>query len=774
LDMRLPPDKLDITPPHFLTDDNKEMYKSREAFLTKAHEEAEAARAKAKAEKEAEAKAAADFQARKHKREVVAPPPPLTEDECIVLVQAEERGRQARQKLKELMKQKKMQEEELEKQRSGQKPHTKDTAVFYLQKMYPSQTLGFLGRLQTEASVVDELTLIHMNNFIPPDPNDPRLKLIETLKRRKELQLINQMEETDAMVETKEKIKEMEGQEMREIMQERINIWLNANRDPDFNAYPAFPKPNQGGSKEIIDPPPEMWRPADEKKKGGDDKGKKKKPKKGIRMPEAHAEDEEQVPMCPNYFGRLIKKSIEAFIETWHDKDDYQNHQQKFIPEVLKSTLRPLVRIQVDVGSRELLLQLKKKIAADAKEAYKIALKAAKKEGKDKEFKAKAKKDKIAKMKAKKEAAAKEPAPPPAKAAKKKPKRKKDPTEKESVESLTKELVTEGIMPVCPKRSFDEYICQDYLRGVEPDPIKDWLIDNSMAHAKRLTIEYAVLPMASELVHENAPYVRTLLLHGGRKTGKTLLAHAACTAAGATFFNLSAKIIDGKYQGPKPIARMLQIVFKLAKIMSPSMIYIEDVDQVFVTDKKKIKAYGLIDKPNRIKKALMKEIKALFPGERVFFLGTTSNPQDLQGKKGPSKATANFCKFFTKRIYTPYPDYGARMLLWRGLLERHGAILTHHFNISTLAYLSPDYSIGDIEDICKKILDVRRLRKIARVHLKVEEVVDHLYEYNPIEPNLHTIARHFGKPPQPVPIDPDADKKKKGKPDAKDAKKKKK
>lgn len=33
MEMRLPPDKLDITPPHFLTDDNKEMYKDREAFL---------------------------------------------------------------------------------------------------------------------------------------------------------------------------------------------------------------------------------------------------------------------------------------------------------------------------------------------------------------------------------------------------------------------------------------------------------------------------------------------------------------------------------------------------------------------------------------------------------------------------------------------------------------------------------------------------------------------------------------------------------------------
>ena len=58
-----------------------------------------------------------------------------------------------------------------------------------------------------------------MNNFIPRDANDPRIKLSAILKQRKELQLVNQLEETNAMVDTKEKIKEMEGQEMREIMQ---------------------------------------------------------------------------------------------------------------------------------------------------------------------------------------------------------------------------------------------------------------------------------------------------------------------------------------------------------------------------------------------------------------------------------------------------------------------------------------------------------------------------------------------------------------------------
>lgn len=52
------------------------------------------------------------------------------------------------------------------------------------------------------------------------------------------------------------------------------------------------------------------------------------------------------------------------------------------------------LRIDVDVGAREILQQLKKKLAQDKKEAIKIALKQAKKEGKEKEFKAKLKAEK--------------------------------------------------------------------------------------------------------------------------------------------------------------------------------------------------------------------------------------------------------------------------------------------------------------------------------------------------------------------------------------------
>lgn len=85
--------------------------------------------------------------------------------------------------------------------------------------------------------------------------------------------------------------------------------------------------------------------------------------------------------------------------------------------------------------------------------------------------------------------------------------------------------------------------------------------------------------------------------------------------------------------------------------------------------------------------------------------------------------TKDACKFFTRRVYCPYPDYGARLVLWRGLIERHGGIIDHHFNLSTLATLTKDYSVGAIEDAVKLVLTVQRVRKVSFVkttdkHLK--------------------------------------------------------
>lgn len=74
---------------------------------------------------------------------------------------------------------------------------------------------------------------------------------------------------------------------------------------------------------------------------------------------------------------------------------------------------------------------------------------------------------------------------------------------------------------------------------------------------------------------------------------------------GANLFNLSPTNTDGKYQ-KKAVAMMLHIVFKVAKTMAPSIIFIDEVEKVFLSDKKKLKEFPSTEPYNRIKKELAK------------------------------------------------------------------------------------------------------------------------------------------------------------------------
>lgn len=143
------------------------------------------------------------------------------------------------------------------------------------------------------------------------------------------------------------------------------------------------------------------------------------------------------------------------------------------------------MRLQTDDNTRVLLVNLKKKMRLERKARIKILMKIAKKEGKEKEFKAKLKaekaqekKDRVAAKKALKEKKKDEPdyPPPP-----KKPKRKKDPTMNKTLEAVFGDLLNNEIIQLCPKRSFSEYVGSDNYKAVPPLPGWAARADPSMA-----------------------------------------------------------------------------------------------------------------------------------------------------------------------------------------------------------------------------------------------------------------------------------------------------
>merc|ERR550514_2387584 len=123
---------------------------------------------------------------------------------------------------------------------------------------------------------------------------------------------------------------------------------------------------------------------------------------------------------------------------------------------------------------------------------------------------------------------------------------------------------------------------------------------------RSLLIEHAVLPLAQTDIRQKVPAAltaRSLLLYGPKGSGKSMLARAIATETGATFFDLSPAVIEGKPEAKGANAKLVaaQLVYKAyccAQDMAPAVIYIDQVEQVFQAAKKK--KGGDANAPSRI------------------------------------------------------------------------------------------------------------------------------------------------------------------------------
>ena len=86
----------------------------------------------------------------------------------------------------------------------------------------------------------------------------------------------------------------------------------------------------------------------------------------------------------------------------------------------------------------------------------------------------------------------------------------------------------------------------------------------------------------SQAVHEKAPHIKSVLVCGPRQTGKKMLVHAVCTETGSNLFDLSPANIAGRYPGKAGLNMMLHMVFKVAKALQPSVVYIGDAEKTWM------------------------------------------------------------------------------------------------------------------------------------------------------------------------------------------------
>lgn len=625
----------------------------------------------------------------------------MTVEEAIRLIQIHERARQGRLRAKFMREIRQQQEKERIVASQGTPTLDRDLAAIRIQKLWK----GFAQRKRTKKEREEEMMFIGM---VPPPPpahvkHLPQYIASKTEEERRHRQLKHEHEYVQALDAIKNKIKEMEGPDMKETMMDQIRQWFIECRDAT-GKFPEYPADDEGGSAAIFKEkdPAELEAELkakeegkDKGKKGKKEKGKKKekKEKKGKKGKGDDEEEDEGWKMAPSNFVPAINEATETYQTVWQPRDEADNFDQKHDSELIKEEKRVEVeaeiRAQVDELMRAELKNLKLAVDRD--------------KGK------KGKKGKSGKKKKKKKSGKKG----------KKGKKEKDLTPDRTPADLFDELVQEGIIIRYPKTPLSEYIGEySYLgttlrqANLEPMP--------SISDVRRLVSEYCILPLGSPAVHEKAPLIKSVLLAGPRGTGKKMLVHCVCTETGAVMFDLSAHNIADKYPGKDGVKMLLHMVFKVGRAYQPAVIFISECEKMF---KKKLPKTEIGD-PKKLKKELPKALKTIKAEDRIMLIGTSRMPFD--GELKPLTST------YQKLVLIPRPDYASRHLLWRQLISKSGGVVTLQLDISSLSKITDGYTPGQMLQAAQQVLTERRINQLPKKPLQAVEFIAPLARMDPV------------------------------------------
>ncbi|XP_044861234.1 IQ and AAA domain-containing protein 1-like isoform X3 [Mauremys mutica] len=491
--------------------------------------------------------------------------PAMLRDEAVQLVQMAERMRQGRLRSKFMWEIRRDEERERRARESGAKELDREQAALCIQKVWK----GCLQRRCTKLERQREMAFIGM----APDPK--ALGLSAAMLRAQLGEEFRHLRQADyeaeyqqAMVSIREGLYEVEGPDMREEMKEQLRQWFIECHDLT-GRFPEFPDEEIGGSSILFaEKTPEQvkaeldlleaegQRKKDKKK--DKEKTKEGKQKKGK---DKKQEEDEGLKLALSKFLPVISEGFTQYQTIWGNRDESDNFEQRYEPELIKAQKRKEVekelRLQVDELMREELQRLK--LAVDREE------------GKPRKEKKSSKQQK----------------------GKKGGKKEKDLTPDRTLDSLYEELVLQGILKQAQRVQLADYT-GDFcylgttlrMAGIEPTP-------SVMDIRQNITL-YAILRLGSPTLHEMAPQVKSVLLAGPAGTGKKMLVHTVCTETGANLFDLSPDNLVGKYPGKAGLSMLMHVVFKVARLMQPSVIWIGNAEKTFYKKVPKEEKQGVL------------------------------------------------------------------------------------------------------------------------------------------------------------------------------------
>ncbi|XP_010525328.1 PREDICTED: uncharacterized protein LOC104803146 isoform X2 [Tarenaya hassleriana] len=205
-----------------------------------------------------------------------------------------------------------------------------------------------------------------------------------------------------------------------------------------------------------------------------------------------------------------------------------------------------------------------------------------------------------------------------------------------------------------------------------------------------------------------------ILLFGPPGTGKTMLAKAVATEAGANFINISMSSITSKWFGEGE--KYVKAVFSLASKIAPSVIFVDEVDSML----------GRRENPgeHEAMRKMKNEFMINWDGlrtkdtERVLVLAATNRPFDLDEA---------VIRRLPRRLMVNLPDAPNRAKILKVILAKED--LSPDVDLDTVASMTDGYSGSDLKNLC-----------VTAAHRPIKEILEK-------EKRERDAALAEGKPP---------------------------
>ncbi|XP_072147787.1 uncharacterized protein [Setaria viridis] len=262
---------------------------------------------------------------------------------------------------------------------------------------------------------------------------------------------------------------------------------------------------------------------------------------------------------------------------------------------------------------------------------------------------------------------------------------------KKSTKKSLKDVVTEN--------EFEKRLLTDVI---PPDEIGVTFEDiGALENVKETLKELVMLPLQRPELFCKGQLMKPckgILLFGPPGTGKTMLAKAVATEAGANFINISMSSIASKWFGEGE--KYVKAVFSLASKISPSVIFVDEVDGML----------GRRENPgeHEAMRKMKNEFMVNWDGlrtkdkERVLVLAATNRPFDLDEA---------VVRRLPRRLMVNLPDAPNRKKILGVILAKED--LGDDVDLDALANLTDGYSGSDLKNLC-----------ITAAHCPIREILE--------------------------------------------------